>query len=195
VDLNAIAGPVVAAVHPMILVTLRAAVAPSSPAADGRRTPQYATPGSITASIAADVLTVTAVSAGTLQVGQTIAGSGVAAKTLITELITGIGGVGTYRVGQAQTVASRTMTTALILPAQVQSMTWGELQQLEGVNLGGTRAKAYLHGVTDAVVRSLQKGGDLASISSGPFKGEWLVNQVIEQFADWCSVAMTLQNQ
>lgn len=79
------------------------------------------TGASVTASIAADVvtgsisgttLTVTAVTTGQLNVGETITGTNVASGTQIVSQLTGTaGGVGTYQVsGAAQTVASTTIT-------------------------------------------------------------------------------------
>jgi len=68
--------------------------------------------GSITASISATTLTVTAVSllsGYTLQVGTRIYGAGVTAGTTITALGTGTGGTGTYTVNNSQTVTSRTL--------------------------------------------------------------------------------------
>ncbi|WP_321905133.1 structural cement protein Gp24 [Paraburkholderia tropica] len=67
---------------------------------------------SVTGSIAGTVLTVTAVSAGALQVGQTIAGTGVTSGTTITALGTGTGGAGTYTVSASQTVSSETITAS-----------------------------------------------------------------------------------
>jgi hypothetical protein len=64
----------------------------------------------VTGSIAAAVLTVTAVTSGTLAVGQFITGTNVLPGTRITALGTGTGGTGTYTVSQAQTVASTTIT-------------------------------------------------------------------------------------
>jgi hypothetical protein len=65
---------------------------------------------SVTGSIAATTLTVTAVGSGTLAPGQPISGSGVTAGTLITAYGTGTGGVGTYTVSASQTVASTAIT-------------------------------------------------------------------------------------
>lgn len=65
---------------------------------------------SVTASIAATTMTVTAVSSGVLAVGQPIAGANVTAGTIITALGTGTGGVGTYTVSISQTAASATVT-------------------------------------------------------------------------------------
>lgn len=65
-----------------------------------------------TASITGTTLTVTAVSSGTLAVGQYVLGTGVTAGTTITALGTGTGGAGTYTVSASQTVGSVSMTSA-----------------------------------------------------------------------------------
>ena len=64
----------------------------------------------VTGSISGSTLTVSAVTSGTLYVGQTISGTGVTAGTTITALGTGTGGTGTYTVSAAQTVASTAIT-------------------------------------------------------------------------------------
>lgn len=66
----------------------------------------------VTGSIAGTTLTVTAVSYGTLGIGQTLAGSGITPGTKITALGTGTGGTGTYTVDTSQTASSTTITTA-----------------------------------------------------------------------------------
>lgn len=66
----------------------------------------------VTASIAAAVMTVTAVASGALAVGQTISGAGVTEGTTITALGSGSGGTGTYTVSSTQTVASTAITAA-----------------------------------------------------------------------------------
>lgn len=158
--------------------------------------PSYATPGSITASIAGSVLTVSAISAGVLKKGQLLADSASALMpdTIITGQLTGNpGSVGTYSVNQAQTVAQETMTTSVVRPGQVQPITWRDLQQLEGLNLQGTRAKIYVYGQVEGLVRVTNRGGDLITFPDGSV---WLVAQVLEGWhtAGWCSVAATLQN-
>lgn len=65
-----------------------------------------------TGAISTTTLTVSAVTSGTIQVGQPISGTGVTAGTIITALGTGTGGVGTYTVGTSQTVASTTITSS-----------------------------------------------------------------------------------
>lgn len=65
-----------------------------------------------TAAIAATTMTVSAVSSGTLAVGQLVDGSGTTAGTYITALGSGTGGTGTYTVNASQTVGSEAMTTS-----------------------------------------------------------------------------------
>jgi hypothetical protein len=77
---------------------------------------------------------------------------------------------------------------------QVQPLGWRDLQQLDGLNLQGTRRKIYIHGEIDGIVRSENKGGDLIVVASGVNVGTWLVAQVLEAWPDWCCVAVTLQN-
>jgi hypothetical protein len=67
---------------------------------------------SVTGSISGTTLTVTAVTSGTLSVGQSISGSGMTAGTRITALGTGTGGTGTYTVNNSQTFASGAITGA-----------------------------------------------------------------------------------
>lgn len=64
----------------------------------------------VTGSISGTTLTVTAVTSGTLTIGQYISGSGVTAGTKITALGTGLGGAGTYTVDTSQTASSTTIT-------------------------------------------------------------------------------------
>lgn len=65
-----------------------------------------------TGEIATTTLTVTAMTSGTIKVGQPIAGTGVTAGTVIIAQLTGTpGGVGTYSVDTSQTAASTTITS------------------------------------------------------------------------------------
>jgi hypothetical protein len=59
----------------------------------------------VTATIAGTTMTVSAVASGELHVGQTVQGVGVTIDTIITALGTGSGGVGTYTLSVASTVA------------------------------------------------------------------------------------------
>lgn len=62
-----------------------------------------------TASIADTTLTVSAIEYGALHIGSVIFGEDVAAGTVITELGSGAGGIGTYTVSPSQTVAGEPM--------------------------------------------------------------------------------------
>jgi hypothetical protein len=65
-----------------------------------------------TAAIAGTLMTVSAVSSGTLHVGDSVLGNGVADGTIISSLGSGSGGTGTYNLSISQTVSSESMTTA-----------------------------------------------------------------------------------
>lgn len=61
-------------------------------------------------SVAAGVLTITAVSSGTLAVGNGITGTGVPNGTKIVSILTGSGGVGTYQLNESISATSTTIT-------------------------------------------------------------------------------------
>lgn len=64
------------------------------------------------ATSAGTVLTITAVTSGSLKVGDVVTGAGITAGTTITALGTGTGGTGTYTVSVSQLVASETISVA-----------------------------------------------------------------------------------
>ena len=66
----------------------------------------------VTGAIVASVLTVTAVSSGTLFVGQTLSGSGINVGTYISAFGSGSGGTGTYTVVGDTTATSTTITAS-----------------------------------------------------------------------------------
>jgi hypothetical protein len=72
------------------------------------------TVASTTISATYGVMTVSAVSSGTLSIGQGVSGSGVTAGTIITALGTGTGLTGTYYVNKTQTAASTAITAAAV---------------------------------------------------------------------------------
>lgn len=79
-----------------------------------------------------------------------------------------------------------------LMLAQVQALQFRDIQQLDGLNIQGTQRKMYFYGEIDGLVRVDNKGGDLITRSDGSV---WLVTLVLEQWPDWCSVAVTLQDQ
>lgn len=194
-NLHSIVSPYIAAVNPLVEIGIRSAVNEVT-APDGTRTPVYATPGSLSGSIAGTVLTVASLSLGFLLPWQTVAGSGVAERTMISRQLTGKrGGAGTYEVTRSQEVAGPiAMTTSVRIFAQVQPLTNRDLQQLEGLNLGGEKRAVYVTGEIDGVVRVRLRGGDLIDLPDGSV---WLVNQTVEDFnatAGWTKFCITLQD-
>jgi hypothetical protein len=86
-----------------------------------------ASPAIVTGSISGTTLTVSAVTSGTLKIGQTIEGSGVTDGTIITAFGTGSGGAGTYTVSASQTVSSTT----------IYAINWSVLPSTDGAFEGG----------------------------------------------------------
>jgi hypothetical protein len=81
-----------------------------------------------TASISTTTMTVTAITSGSLSIGQTVQGSGVTSGTIITALGTGTGGAGTYTVNRSQTVSSSTL----------YALNWTVLPSTDGAFEGGS---------------------------------------------------------
>jgi len=86
-----------------------------------------ASPAIVTGSISGTTLTVSAVTSGTLKIGQTIEGTGVTDGTIITAFGTGSGGAGTYTVSASQTVSSTT----------IYAINWSVLPSTDGAFEGG----------------------------------------------------------
>ena len=80
-----------------------------------------------TGSISTTTLTVSAITSGSLALGQTIQGSGVTTGTIITALGTGSGSTGTYTVNKSQTVGSSTL----------YALNWTVLPSTDGAFEGG----------------------------------------------------------
>lgn len=75
------------------------------------------------------------------------------------------------------------------VPAQVQALSFGDIQKLAGLNLQGVRRAIYLTGNWDGLVRGERRGGDLIVIGDQT----WLVAIALESWPDWTKVAATLQ--
>ena len=86
-----------------------------------------ASPAIVTGSISGTTLTVSAVTSGTLKIGQTIEGTGVTDGTIITAFGSGSGGAGTYTVSASQTVSSTT----------IYAINWSVLPSTDGAFEGG----------------------------------------------------------
>ena len=85
---------------------------------------------------------------------------------------------------------------AVMVPGQVQALTYKDIRQIEGLNLNGTRRAIYLYGEIDGLVRPDRKGGDLITRQDGSV---WLTALVLEQWNDgptpsWVKIAATMQD-
>lgn len=83
-----------------------------------------------------------------------------------------------------------------VVRVQVQALTYSDLQKLDALNIQGVRRAVYLSGVVMGAVRVAQRGGDMLIFPTGtlPEGDTWLCVQVLEQWPDWCKIAITLQN-
>ena len=79
------------------------------------------------------------------------------------------------------------------ITGQLQSLTFGDLQQLQGIAIQGQKRALYLNGSWDGVVRPDGKGGDLITLPDGSL---WLVVQVLEDWSltsGWVKLAIVRQ--
>jgi hypothetical protein len=80
---------------------------------------------------------------------------------------------------------------AVTVYGDVQSLTYKDLQQIEGLNLQGTRRAIYFNGHVEGLVRVDRKGGDLITTQDGKV---WLCAMVLEYWPNWSKCAVTLQD-
>lgn len=80
--------------------------------------------------------------------------------------------------------------------AQVQPLSSGDLRFLDGLNIQGAQKAVYLNGAALAISRVKKLGGDLIVFPDGtlPEGNTWLVLASIEQWQNWCRVAVVLQD-
>jgi hypothetical protein len=70
-----------------------------------------------------------------------------------------------------------------------QSLSGSDIKRLEGLGIQGVTCKLYLNGNYEGMFRVLGKGGDLILIDGKTY----LVTLVMERWADWCCLALTMQ--
>jgi len=80
---------------------------------------------------------------------------------------------------------------------QVQSLTYRDLELLDGLNISGTRRAIYLSGEVEGLVRAQQEGGDLIIFPDGtpgvPESNTWLAAYVLEHWSQWVKIAIVAQ--
>jgi len=87
-----------------------------------------------------------------------------------------------------------TYGATVYMSGQLQSLTYQDLMQTQGLNIQGTRRALYLNGSWPGVVRADGVGGDLITL---PDSTVWIVNQVLEDWhytSGWTKLCITLQD-
>ena len=74
---------------------------------------------------------------------------------------------------------------------QIQPLSASDLRMLTALNIQRAQKKIYMTGNALGVNRPAARGGDLFVFPDGTV---WLVVQPMENWPDWCSVAVALQN-
>lgn len=80
------------------------------------------------------------------------------------------------------------------ITAQMQPLSYGDMRQIEGLNIAGEKQAMYINGLINSVVRPTQQGGDLITLVNGSV---WLTVQVLEDFsmtAGWAKIAVVRQS-
>jgi DNA-binding beta-propeller fold protein YncE len=140
-------------------------------------TPAPVVQASFTASTAGTVLTVSAISSGTIAVGQGLSGTGVPAGTYISALGTGLGGIGTYTLNTSSTIASEAMTTTssvTTLAGTAGSFGYADgpgsgaiFNGPLGLALDSTGANLYVADAGNATIRQVTTAGAVVTTLAG----------------------------
>lgn len=79
---------------------------------------------------------------------------------------------------------------------QMQAMADEDLKQMDSLDIQGVHRKVYTNPQILATIRVAKVGGDLLVFSPGqlPEGTTWLCTHVLERWPDWCTFAITLQN-
>jgi hypothetical protein len=104
------------------------------------------------------------------------------------------------RISSGYTIADDGQQQPTYLPdftalAQVQPLSSKDLQHVAGMNLQGDLEAIYIAGQLHGVQRMTEQGGDLVTILEGAAAGVYLTTIVLENWPDWCKVAVTRQNE
>ena len=76
------------------------------------------------------------------------------------------------------------------IQGQIQALTVDDLYKLGEMNIQGARQSVYISGHWFTALRVKELGGDIMV-----FNGDtWLVVAILEQWPDWCRLAVALQN-
>lgn len=99
--------------------------------------------------------------------------------------------VSTGYVTNADGSRSPSYAAPQMIAAQVQALSYGDIVHADGLGIQGTRRKLYIHGAVNGLVRAQNKGGDLVTLADGTV---WKIALILEQWPDWASAIITLQD-
>jgi len=139
---------------------------------------------SFTGSIAASVMTVSAVNTGELAVGNVVKGAGVTAGTYITSFGTATGGPGTYNVSVSQTVASEAMT------ADAQAVEFDPVSKAFVISSGTTGDASTINFPTGSLAISLkltQSTGAVLSQGADAATPDAFMNSLVSSTQNWAA--------
>jgi hypothetical protein len=130
-----------------------------------------------TGSTSGTTLTVTNVSSGTIGIGQSLFGLGVANETIITALGSGSGGVGTYTINISQTLTTRAMNSSAVAATFTGSISSG-VNSVTITNQGSNYSNPIVSFGTSWVATTvvatgaqIYYGANLYTVSSGGTTG------------------------
>ncbi len=152
------------------------------------------TQAAFTGSISGTTLTVTAVTAGTLAIGQEVSGTGVTAGTVITGFLTGTGATGTYTVNNSQTVASESLTAEFVAPSVTFNSTANALIITSGIT-GSASTAAYATGTLAAPLYLDQAAGAVLSQGAAPAVPATFMANLLTQTQNWATFMTTWESQ
>lgn len=93
-------------------------------------------------------------------------------------------------------VSTPTYAAPVTIMGQVQPVSGAQLRKYSFLQAQGTYKSVHLYGDIEAIVRSMQRGGDLLKFPQVPGNPveTWLVSKVDETWnTGWCRVIVTLQ--
>jgi hypothetical protein len=150
------------------------------------------TASSTTITASGGTLTVTAVSTGTLFVGDVLSGSGITAGNHITAFATGTGGTGTYLVSVGDTVGSETITvTGAEVDASYDSVSGAFV--LASTSTGGSSTIAFATGAMATSLKLTSATGASLSQGSAAAAPAAFMAGVVAVSTDWVTFATAFE--
>lgn len=132
------------------------------------------------------VLDVTVLASGTVAIGQTITGSSVTAGTVITGLGTGVGGVGTYKTGVVNSVASESMTAVATAPTVTYNSTHGAFVITSGIT-GVPSLAAFATGTISAGLLLTSATGAVTSQGAAATDPNTFMSALVLNTQNWAT--------